>query len=157
MSRNLDLGTAIPDFRLPDENGVEHTLSELQGDNALVLHLSRGEHCPRERQFHLELRRFYEWASVAFTELVSVLPDSLHAVYRLKLSTGARWTFLGAPCTSGRHRPRRHRLVKPAPHGYPPSSRTCSMWKRNSSSLGADYRNAPSRSATKPSTDTLIE
>ena len=43
MSRNLDIGTAIPDFRLPDENGVEHSLSELQGDNALVLHLSRGE------------------------------------------------------------------------------------------------------------------
>jgi peroxiredoxin len=94
MSRNLHLGTAIPDFRLPDENGVEHSLSELQGDNAFVLHLSRGEHCPRERQFHVELLRFYEWASVAFTELVSVLPNSLHDVYRLKISTGARWTFL---------------------------------------------------------------
>ena len=76
MSRNLDIGTAIPDFRAPDENGVEHSLSELQGDNALVLHLSRGEHCPRERQFHRELLRFHEWAAVAFTELVSVLPNT---------------------------------------------------------------------------------
>jgi peroxiredoxin len=94
MSRNLAVGTSIPDFRLPDENGVEHSLAGLQGDNALVLHLSRGEHCPRERQFHRELLRFHEWAAVAFTELVSVLPNTQHDVFRLKASTGAHWTFL---------------------------------------------------------------
>jgi peroxiredoxin len=94
MSRNLDPGTRIPDFELPDENGDRHRLSELQGDNVLVLHLSRGEHCPRERQHHRELLRFHEWCSVAFTELVSILPNELHDVYKLKISTGAGWTFL---------------------------------------------------------------
>jgi hypothetical protein len=79
---------------LYDENGVGHRLSELQDDNVLVLHLSRGEHCPRERMFHRELLRFHEWCSVAFTELVSILPNSRHDVSRLKLSTGAHWTFL---------------------------------------------------------------
>ncbi len=49
MSQNLEPGTTIPDFVLPDESGDPHRLSDLQGDNALVLHLSRGEHCPRER------------------------------------------------------------------------------------------------------------
>jgi peroxiredoxin len=94
MSRNLEPGTTIPDFRLPDENGDLHSLSELQGDGALVLHLSRGEHCPRERMHHHELLRFHEWCAVAFTELVSILPNDLHDVYKLKISTGARWTFL---------------------------------------------------------------
>ena len=94
MSRNLEPGTTIPDFELPDENGEPHRLSELQGDNLLVLHLSRGEHCPRERMHHRELLRFHEWCSVAFTELVSVLPNSEHDLYRMKISTGARWTFL---------------------------------------------------------------
>jgi peroxiredoxin len=94
MSRNLEPGTTIPDFRLPDENGDLHLLSELQGDGALVLHLSRGEHCPRERMHHRELLRFHEWCAVAFTELVSILPNDLHDVYKLKISTGARWTFL---------------------------------------------------------------
>jgi hypothetical protein len=59
-----------------------------------VLHLSRGEHCPRERQHHRELLRFHEWCAVAFTELVSVLPNDLHDVSKLKISTGANWTFL---------------------------------------------------------------
>jgi peroxiredoxin len=94
MSMNLEPGTAIPDFELPDENGALHRLSELQGDDVMVLHLSRGEHCPRERQFHRELLAFHEWCAVAFTQLVSVLPNDLHDVYRLKISTGASWTFL---------------------------------------------------------------
>jgi peroxiredoxin len=94
MSKNLEPGTTIPDFELPDANGGLHRLSELQGDNVLVLHLSRGEHCPRERQFHRELLTFHEWCAVAFTELVSVLPNDLHDVYKLKISTGANWTFL---------------------------------------------------------------
>jgi peroxiredoxin len=94
MSQNLEPGSVIPDFQLPDENGDVHRLSDLQGDNLMVVHLSRGEHCPRERQFHRELLGFHEWCAVAFTELVSILPNDLHDVSRLKLSTGAGWTFL---------------------------------------------------------------
>jgi peroxiredoxin len=94
MSRNLDIGSTIPDFELPDENGDINKLSELQGDNFLVLHLSRGEHCPRERMHHREFLRFHELCSVAFTGLVSILPNGLHDVFKLKISTGAHWTFL---------------------------------------------------------------
>jgi peroxiredoxin len=94
MSKNLEPGTTIPDFELPDENGELHRLSGLQGDNFLVVHLSRGEHCPRERRHHVELLRFHEWCSLAFTELVSVLPNSQHDCLRIKIGTGAHWTFL---------------------------------------------------------------
>jgi peroxiredoxin len=94
MSKHLDVGTTIPDFRLPDETGAVHALSALQGEDLMVLHLSRGEHCPRERMHHRELLRFHEWCAVAFTQLVSILPNGLHDVYKLKISTGARWTFL---------------------------------------------------------------
>ena len=90
----IKVGATLPDFELPDEDGVLHRLSELQGDDAMVLCLGRGEHCPRERQHQRELLRFYEWCSVAFTQLVTVLPNDLHDVYKLKLSTGAHWTFL---------------------------------------------------------------
>src|SRR5262249_44831748 len=66
----------------------------LQGDGAMVLMLGRGEHCPRERQHQREMLHFYEWCSVAFTQLVTVLPNDLHDVDRLKISTGAHWSFL---------------------------------------------------------------
>jgi peroxiredoxin len=94
MSKNLEPGSTIPDFELPDENGEPQRLSEIQGDNLLVLHLSRGEHCPRERMHHRELLRFHEWCSVAFTELVTLMPNTQHDVLRLKIGTGAHWTFL---------------------------------------------------------------
>lgn len=94
MSKHLEPGMTFPDVTLPDENGVRHRLSTLQGDDMLVVHLSRGEHCPRERMHHRELLRFHEWCSVAFTQLVSILPNDLHDTLKLKISTGARWTFL---------------------------------------------------------------
>jgi len=94
MSKGLEPGLTFPDITLPDENGQRHRLSTLQGDDVLVVHLSRGEHCPRERMHHRELLRFHEWCSVAFTELVSILPNGLHDVYKMKIATGARWTFL---------------------------------------------------------------
>jgi peroxiredoxin len=94
MSKGLTPGATLPDFELPDENGDLHRLSELQADDVMVLLLGRGEHCPRERQHQRELLKLYEWSSVAFTQLVTVLPNDLHDVYKLKISTGAHWTYL---------------------------------------------------------------
>jgi peroxiredoxin len=94
MLKDLDIGDVFPDVALPDENGDLKRLSELQGDDVLVLMLGRGEHCPRERQHQREMLKFFEWSSVAFAQLVTVLPNDLHDVYKLKISTGAHWTFL---------------------------------------------------------------
>lgn len=94
MSRGLVPGTVLQDFELPDDSGTRHKLSELQGDNAMVLQLGRGEHCPRERQYHKELLRLQELAPVAYTSLVTVLPNDLHDTNKMKIATGAWWTFL---------------------------------------------------------------
>ena len=94
MSKNLTPGMVLPDFELPDDNGVMHKLSELQGDAALVLMLGRGEHCPRERQHQFEMVKFQQWAPVAFTEMVTILPNDLHDTNKMKIATGAHWTYL---------------------------------------------------------------
>ena len=94
MSNGLTAGSVLPDFELPDEGGTKHRLSELQGDNAMILMLGRGEHCPRERQHQREMLQFHQWSAVAFTELVTVLPNNLHDVYKMKIATGAYWTYL---------------------------------------------------------------
>jgi peroxiredoxin len=94
MSVGLTPGSVLPDFELPDETGARHRLSALQGDDAMVLLLGRGEHCPRERQHQVEMLAVHRWAAVAFTRLVTVLPNDLHETSKLKISTGAYWTFL---------------------------------------------------------------
>jgi peroxiredoxin len=94
MTKALRPGATLPDFELPDENGVLHKLSDLQGDDLMVVLLGRGEHCPRERQHQRAMLRFHSWCAVAFTQLVTVLPNDAHDVFKLRASTGAYWPFL---------------------------------------------------------------
>ena len=94
MSRGLEPGATLPDFELRDDQGTPHRLSDLQGDSCLVLMLGRGEHCPRERQHQKEMLKFHELCPVAFTQLVTVLPNDLHDTFKMRIATGAHWTFL---------------------------------------------------------------
>ena len=94
MLKDLKPGDVFPDVELPDETGAVHKLSELQGENCLVLMLGRGEHCPRERQHQKLMVPFHEMCPVAFTELVTILPNDLHDTFKMRIATGAHWTFL---------------------------------------------------------------
>ena len=71
MSKGLTPGAVLPDFTLPDDTGTMRRLSELQGDDTMILMLGRGEHCPRERQYQHEMLMFHQWCAVAFTQLVA--------------------------------------------------------------------------------------
>jgi hypothetical protein len=84
----------LQDFQLRDTTGALHRLSELQGDNPMILLIGRGEHCPRERQHQREMLKMWEWCAVAFTQIVTVLPNDLHDADRLRISTGAYWPYL---------------------------------------------------------------
>ena len=94
MSKNLVPGATLPDFELPDQDGTVRRLSELQGDDPMILMLGRGEHCPRERQHQRAMVEFHQWCAVAFTQLVTILPNDLHDVHKLRISTGAYWPYL---------------------------------------------------------------
>src|SRR6266511_5026392 len=94
MSKNLVPGAVLPDFELPDDTGTKRRLSELQGDNPMILMLGRGEHCPRERQHQRLMVEFHGWCAVAFTQLVTILPNDLHDVNKMRIATGAYWPYL---------------------------------------------------------------
>ena len=94
MSHGLTRGAVLPDFELPDDTGIPRRLSDVQGDDAMVLMLGRGEHCPRERQHQREMVRFSEWCPVAFTRLVTVLPNDLDDTNKMRIATGAFWPYL---------------------------------------------------------------
>jgi peroxiredoxin len=94
MSKNLRPGDTLPDFVLPDDSGAMHRLSEIQGQGAMVLMLGRGEHCPRERQHQTEMVKFQLWCPVAFTEMVTLLPNDLHDTNKMRIATGAHWPYL---------------------------------------------------------------
>ena len=54
MRNDLVSGAVFPDYRLPDHTGAPRRLSELQGDDPLILTLARGHYCPKEHQQHRE-------------------------------------------------------------------------------------------------------
>jgi peroxiredoxin len=90
----LTPGATLPDFELRDHAAIPTKLSDLQGNDPMVLMLGRGEHCPRERQHQRELIQLHQWSAVAFTQMATILPNSLHDTNRLRISTGAFWPYL---------------------------------------------------------------
>jgi peroxiredoxin len=59
MRSDIQPGATLPDYELPEHESIPRTLSELQGDDPLILTLARGHYCPKEHQQHLELAAFY--------------------------------------------------------------------------------------------------
>ena len=94
MRPDLLPGAVFPDYQLPDHIGTLRRLSELQGDDPLILTLSRGHYCPKDHQQHLELVSLYSKIAVAYTQLVTISTDSIIKSREFRASVGANWTFL---------------------------------------------------------------
>lgn len=60
MRSDIVPGALCPDYDLSDHHGTHRTLSQLQEQDPLVVLLSRGGYCPKERRQHeglVELHR----------------------------------------------------------------------------------------------------
>ena len=97
MRSDIAPGRPFPDYELPDHTGTLRKLSELQGDDPLILTLARGNYCPKEHQQHLELATFYPKISVAYTRIATITTDDHHTSQEFRASLGAEWTFLSDP------------------------------------------------------------
>ena len=65
MRSDIVPGGVFPDYELPDHTNKMRRLTDLQGDDPLILTLARGHFCPKEHQQHLELAAFYPKIAVA--------------------------------------------------------------------------------------------
>ena len=97
MRSNIVPGGIFPDYELPDHTGTLRKLSELQGEDPLILTLARGHYCPKEHQQHLELAAFYPKIAVAYTQIATIATDDHHTLQEFRASVGAQWTFLSDP------------------------------------------------------------
>jgi peroxiredoxin len=97
MRPDIVPGATFPDYELPDHTGRVWTLSEIQGDDPLILTLARGHYCPKEHQQHLQLAAFYPQINVAYTHVATISTDDRHASQEFRSSVGAQWPFLCDP------------------------------------------------------------
>ena len=97
MRSDITPGAKFPDYELPDHTKARRRLSELQGDDPLILTLARGHYCPKEHQQHLELAAFQAKVAVAYTSIATITTDAHHTTQEFRLSVGAQWPFLSDP------------------------------------------------------------
>ena len=97
MRHDIVPGTVLPDYELSDQRGTHRTLSELQGADPLVLVLSRGGFCPKDRRQHEGLVQLHREMQVGYCRLVTISTDNLLETNEFRSGVGADWTFLSDP------------------------------------------------------------
>ena len=92
-------GATFPDYELTDHTGTHRRLSDLQGNNPLLLVLSRGGYCPKDRQQTLQLTTLQAELrdGVGYARIVTISTDSVAETNEYRNGTGADWTFLSDP------------------------------------------------------------
>jgi peroxiredoxin len=91
MRSDIAAGGTFPDYELADHTQTIRKLSELQGDDPLILTLARGHYCPKDHQQHLQLAAFYPQIAVAYTRIVTISTDRHHTSQEFRASVGAEW------------------------------------------------------------------
>src|ERR1700751_793833 len=97
MRSDIIPGGQFPDYELPDQDRVTRTLSEIQGEDPLILTLARGNYCPKEHQQHLELADNYPKSAVPSPKGPRCSTDPHHSSQEFRASVGAQWPFLEDP------------------------------------------------------------
>jgi peroxiredoxin len=97
MRRDIIVGATFPDYELPDQTGTHRKLSELQKGDPLVVVLSRGGFCPKDRRQHEGLVQLFREMEVGYCRLVTVSTDNLLETNEFRSAAGAHWPFLSDP------------------------------------------------------------
>jgi peroxiredoxin len=97
MRSDVQEGARFPDYQLPDHDGIERRLSELQGANPMLVHLARGGFDPKEHRFLRHLADTYPDFRAAYTRVVVISTDGQLEINEFRDSVGAEFPFLADP------------------------------------------------------------
>jgi peroxiredoxin len=97
MRADISPGGVFPDYELSDHGGKRRTLSQLQGGDPMILILSRGGFCPKDRRQLEGLVQLHRELEVGYCRLVTISTENLIETNELRSGVGAHWTFLSDP------------------------------------------------------------
>src|ERR1700733_2057236 len=97
MRPDMIPGATFPNYELSDHTGKRRKLAELQGPDPMVLVLSRGGFCPKERRQHEGLVQLERELEVGYCRLVTISPDNIIETNEFRSGMGPHWTFLSDP------------------------------------------------------------
>jgi peroxiredoxin len=94
MRSDINPGTIFPDYELSDHSAKRRKLSELQGQHPMVLVLSRGGFCPKDRRQAEGLVELHRELEIAYCRLVTISTDNITQTNEYRSGVGAHWPFL---------------------------------------------------------------
>src|SRR5438067_6402250 len=77
MRSDIVPGAIFPDYELSDHTAKRRKLSELQAQHPMVLVLSRGGFCPKDRRQAEGLVQLHRELEVAYCRLVTISTDNI--------------------------------------------------------------------------------
>ena len=94
MRSDIVPGAIFPDYELSDHTAKRRKLSELQGPHPMVLVLSRGGYCPKDRRQAEGLVQLHRELEVAYCRLVTISTDNITETNEYRSGVGSHWPFL---------------------------------------------------------------
>jgi peroxiredoxin len=94
MRPDIIPGALFPDYELSDHTAKHRKLSELQGPDPMILVLSRGGFCPKERRQAEGLLDLHRELEVGYCRLVTISTDNIIETNEYRNGVGAHWPFL---------------------------------------------------------------
>ena len=97
MRADIVPGAVFPDYELTDHAGKRRELSDLQGPDPMILVLSRGSYCPKDRRQAEGLVQLHREMEVGYCRLVTISTDNLLETNENRTAVDAHWPFLSDP------------------------------------------------------------
>lgn len=94
MRPDMIPGAVLPNYELADHTAQRRALSELQGQDPLILVLGRGGYCPKDRRQSELLVAFHRELEVGYCRLVTITTDNITETNEFRTGVGAHWPFL---------------------------------------------------------------
>jgi peroxiredoxin len=94
MRSDIIPGAILHDYELSDHTAKRRKLSGLQGQDPMVLVLSRGGFCPKERRQAEGLLQLHRELEVGYCRLVTISTDNITQTNEFRSGVGAHWPFL---------------------------------------------------------------
>src|SRR5881227_4468171 len=97
MRSDIVPGATFPDYELSDHSAKRRKLSELQGQDPMIVVLGRGGYCPKDRRQAEGLVQLHREMEVGYSRLVTISTDNMLLTNECRTGVGAHWTFLSDP------------------------------------------------------------
>lgn len=97
MRTDMVPGVTFPDYELSDHTAKHRKLSELQGDDPMIVVLGRGGFCPKDRRQTEGLVQLHREMEVGYCRLVTITTNNITQTNEYRSGAGAHWPFLSDP------------------------------------------------------------